>query len=1686
MSNRKVVKPPSDAQPPAAPPPAAATASTNKNSVSLDGDDLNLPKRPWNANLKAYTKQEPSVPWYKRQSRTPAWVTDPPPVKEPLPAVFKPANSNRHSTGRLTKLRAGKASNHTKQIKLHDIRNSNLFRKISVNEEDGEAYEWSIHATISPKNSARNSANLTGEDFTLSEENGNPNNHVEESKGSYTNINEVDNVISPASKAGTHTNVGSIYTSDKVAEMVAAKPVEPMNTIDLSPVKLPHETQPKQQEKDEEKPGDEKKSMFNTLKNMIRRPSNTKLVVEEELRRQFEEEERQLHGPPNDGNGHGSRNEHSHLKTNPAAVIVLNLEDELEQSSRSLNAAESKTIDEMSPIRKTQEDDVNLSREPSVYEASFVIDEDAAYSSQILATEDVEFNLGSVYDDEQLGKSEKKTSSKAPALAQSGSPMKFTHMNTLVKPSQEKETSKSDDITTSLDEIYDELSQGQKGKPTPPASVPHRDANNSTIMDVSDSTIDGLSPISKLTSDLKENMSIHQLAESQESSSLDMGNLYEPKSFEARKVSSSDSNGHNVEDVSPIKFSQMNEFVWKSPDTPGDGSPQPSAATAAGASDANPVAKPERRRSLSRGLSLKNIFTYNTDANAPAEASGENPNPKPKERQRSLSSGLSLKKMFTYGSEAKSAESLDGEAAVTDQSAKPRSFSRGSTLKSMFSFSSAEVVDSPQSTSTDETTTSKAKAERKRSVSRGASLRNLFSSAPAEPSPVSVLSNDEQEIGEHNPLFSKLTHSSSIYMGDIYSPEPEDGSSPGKNPPPTTASDYFAPKKSPLKKPRKSLLGSTKDDVKPSKQANENYENGTMNKEKDKLAKEIEKSSQRLKRPESVKLDLGQVYEEDIQIDGDLIDSDVAASLAHNRVTGELSPLKFAQANEFREELRSRASTTASASDVPVSSIAAFITKTLLATRSQSEPENAQLKKERGKIDSNPEKFTFDMNDLKSEISRSRAGSNTSNQSSLTRRSLSSSPSMEPRSKGSLSIDSVSRSMVSNRAFLEDDKTTVRKFKRSSMPPIPTSSSSGINNADLTSKFDLIKECMICHSDLSRLSLHEHIRHIYGCAETCQSSLTAALAHRNYHPIDPGISLPQEHITTLEMNRPQPLVVTMKRESSIDSSGSAFGTPFGTPLQTPKGSMRAIKVTMDTGTQTTGAFVDDSLIFDGYPSTPRTPLNPIVEQHKQKLTRDITSKVNKINEHRTQLQTQLASNDDDIDLFNVYNKVPEEIYPKPSMALQEDKAARLREEKSKRFNLVGPSLSMDPDVDDKELNKMRQELTELLAKQSEFRVKERILRNVIKKNLAKAKIDAIDALPEDEEEDEDESSEQAVTVNEDGTPGPPPVKSPRGTKTPRSSKRKDGKTEASAEKKEDTDKASAAAEKPPEVVVPEIEVPDHLKKYDLMLKRGVPVAAVAAKMTMEGVSNEDQQVVMKTLEPPKPPEADLPEHLKKYQLMLKRGVPIPGVIAKMNMDKIPPEEQKLVLKGPDEPAAPPAEVELPEHLKKYQLMLKRGVPPPAVIAKMNLEGISAEDQKLVMKSLDTPGNNALLKKKDSDASASSIEVNVGPKLVGLFWDVIEKEKVEASEKNVWKTILATKPPPKLHDAEWETLVSMFSKKEAGKKKSEEISPTAKDSKAATTRKVLDFARSVSISIVLSVFKSRNMEVDLVSLLLPLY
>jgi hypothetical protein len=372
----------------------------------------------------------------------------------------------------------------------------------------------------------------------------------------------------------------------------------------------------------------------------------------------------------------------------------------------------------------------------------------------------------------------------------------------------------------------------------------------------------------------------------------------------------------------------------------------------------------------------------------------------------------------------------------------------------------------------------------------------------------------------------------------------------------------------------------------------------------------------------------------------------------------------------------------------------------------------------------------------------------------------------------------------------------------------------------------------------------------------------------------------------------------------------------------------------------------------------------------------------------------------------------------------------------------------------------------------------------------------------------------------------------------------------------------------------EVVIPSHLKKFHLMMKHGVPKAAVQTKMISEGISEEDQALIMMNSAPrpvhpfiPNPrlssspasessksplyssKSSDLPEDLKKYQLMIKRGVPEGAVLARMKSECISKDDQTLVLshaqsrfgllaslggintedensneKASKLSAAGGENSCLPEHLKKFQAMLKHGVPAAAVMTKMNMEKISSDEQQLVLQGTSNSSSSSNVEAAKFH-SPQLKKASDGPRLLGLHWDPLEKthspNSVSENTSNLWKNLATRRSSTSaLQDDELKNLVSLFARKESSAKaKSAEAETNSEASSSGDSKstrrnstlhskalKVIDFSRyaqingqrfnvqrsclirhmmrcrSMSISIVLTAFRSRSIDIHMVSII----
>ncbi len=268
--------------------------------------------------------------------------------------------------------------------------------------------------------------------------------------------------------------------------------------------------------------------------------------------------------------------------------------------------------------------------------------------------------------------------------------------------------------------------------------------------------------------------------------------------------------------------------------------------------------------------------------------------------------------------------------------------------------------------------------------------------------------------------------------------------------------------------------------------------------------------------------------------------------------------------------------------------------------------------------------------------------------------------------------------------------------------------------------------------------------------------------------------------------------------------------------------------------------------------------------------------------------------------------------------------------------------------------------------------------------------------------------------------------------------------------------------------------PNVTKKYELMLRAGVPKESVHKKMRDEGVdptllhspvaaTKELNAVVATSVDTTN----EIPMSLKKFQMMLKAGVPMPAVINKMKTEGISAEDQRKIT-GETEESKPVINPPPPAaasgnggaHLVKYRNMLKTGVPPEAVLLKMRNEGVtSIEDQNAVL-------GNAATNKTDSNSTVVASKPT--SKLMAFHWDVLSIDN-NISRESIWGQLNLNEDEPGLN-TELQQLETLFGKKSTNKNV---IKNDGNDRKKKCQPKIIDMTRSTNISICLTSFRSKG-------------
>lgn len=227
---------------------------------------------------------------------------------------------------------------------------------------------------------------------------------------------------------------------------------------------------------------------------------------------------------------------------------------------------------------------------------------------------------------------------------------------------------------------------------------------------------------------------------------------------------------------------------------------------------------------------------------------------------------------------------------------------------------------------------------------------------------------------------------------------------------------------------------------------------------------------------------------------------------------------------------------------------------------------------------------------------------------------------------------------------------------------------------------------------------------------------------------------------------------------------------------------------------------------------------------------------------------------------------------------------------------------------------------------------------------------------------------------------------------------------ANSESSDPTEEQTAAQ-------VPFIEHPEY-GKYFRMLKAGIPAPAVKAKMTQEGYDPElldNKPTDLAPLDIPKKSNIEAEQEMvackdhpiySKYFKMLKVGLPLANVKAKMEqegydptiLDKTPTDMVPVEIKSED--PGPGELVPLQDHpaYGKYLRMLKVGLPLVAAKQKMVDDGFDPTvlDKKLTdLVPLDTNYRAPEPKKKPTKSPAAKIRKKK------LHWKALDKSRVGA-------------------------------------------------------------------------------------------
>jgi hypothetical protein len=216
---------------------------------------------------------------------------------------------------------------------------------------------------------------------------------------------------------------------------------------------------------------------------------------------------------------------------------------------------------------------------------------------------------------------------------------------------------------------------------------------------------------------------------------------------------------------------------------------------------------------------------------------------------------------------------------------------------------------------------------------------------------------------------------------------------------------------------------------------------------------------------------------------------------------------------------------------------------------------------------------------------------------------------------------------------------------------------------------------------------------------------------------------------------------------------------------------------------------------------------------------------------------------------------------------------------------------------------------------------------------------------------------------------------------------------------------------------PQVKVSEHPKyaKFFKMLKVGTPKPAVQLKMQQEkldpSILDKDPEEMIPLDDNPKKKKnkggklVAASEHPKyvKYFKMLKSGVPLEAIQAKMKVEGVDPS---VLEKNPtdmiplndevEEDTGPTVKVSEHPSYSKYFKMLKVGLPPDAVKMKMKSEGV---DPSYLDKNPDDLVPISDSKKEGKVAASVAVAAKPKPRKKKLHWKAVDVSKM--TENSLW-------------------------------------------------------------------------------------